>query len=415
MGLKGRAVLSEVGQTSHIAPDLRVVRREARVRLGPRLVDTTMLYAPRSGGVKRYLCAKRAWFAAERPDIRHSLIVPGAADSYDGRGLWSIYTAPLPFGDGYRWPASKTAWMKRLIRQRPSLIEAGDPYTPGLAALRAGQRLGIPVIGFCHTDLAALAALHFGEWAEKPVRRRWAGIYGQFDQVVAPSHYITERLADAGVDGAIALPLGVDVTAFHPGHADRGRLLQRLGLPPDRRLLVFAGRPAREKRIDVLVEAVERLGDPYTLLLIGAGVGAAPADASRVISLPYERDAVGLARLLASCDAFVHANDAEPFGLVVLEAMACGMPVVAPPVGGVAETVDNQVGQLAARSSASAFAEAIEALFVRGPRQVGAAARARAVSRHGWPGVFERLCGVYARATGDAAFGPECEAVVARH
>ena len=371
-----------------------------------------MLYAPRSGGVKRYLSAKRAWFAAERPHVRHSLIVPGAADSYDGRGLWSIYTAPLPFGDGYRWPASKTAWMRRLVRQRPSLIEAGDPYTPGLAALSAGQKLGIPVIGFCHTDLAALAALHFGEWAEKPVRRRWARIYAEFDQVVAPSRYIAERLAEAGVGDAIALPLGVDVAAFNPARADRGRLLERLGLPADRRLLVFAGRPAREKKIDVLIEAVERLGDPYTLLLIGAG--PAPAAAGRVVALPYERDAAGLARLLASCDAFVHANDAEPFGLVVLEAMACGLPVVSPALGGLAETVDDQVGQLAVRSSPAALAEAIEALFARDPHRIGAQARARAVARHGWHGVFERLCEIYARASGDGAFGPHAE-TVARH
>jgi alpha-1,6-mannosyltransferase len=373
-----------------------------------------MLYAPRSGGVKRYLSAKRAWLAAERPQIRHSLVVPGAADSYDGRGLWSIYTAPLPFGDGYRWPASKTAWMKRLIRQRPSLIEAGDPYTPGLAALRAGQRLGIPVIGFCHTDLAALAALHFGDWAEKPVRRRWARVYGQFDQVIAPSRYIAERLADAGVHDAIALPLGVDVAAFHPARADRERLRERLGLSADRRLLVFAGRPAREKKIDVLIEAVERLGDPYTLLLIGAG--PAPTEASRVIALPYEGEAAGLARLLASCDAFVHANDAEPFGLIVLEAMACGLPVVGPSAGGVAETVDDQIGQLAVRSTAAAFAEAIEALFARDPRRIGAHARARAVTRHGWPEVFERLCGVYAQVSGDASFGAQTRAqAIARH
>jgi len=373
-----------------------------------------MLYAPRSGGVKRYLSAKRAWFAAERPGVRHSLVVPGAADSYDGRGLWSIYTAPLPFGDGYRWPASKTAWMKRLVRQRPSLIEAGDPYTPGLAALRAGQRLGVPVIGFCHTDLAALAALHFGEWAEKPVRRRWARIYGQFDGVVAPSRYIAERLAEAGVADAIALPLGVDVATFHPARADRERLRARLGLSADRRLLVFAGRPAREKKIDVLIEAVERLGDPYTLLLIGAGAGAAPAGASRVISLPYERDSVALARLLASCDAFVHANDAEPFGLIVLEAMACGLPVVGPSAGGVAETVDAEVGQLAVQSSAGAFAEAIETLFARDPCLIGVRARSRAVARHGWPGVFERLCGVYAAVTGDGGFTAR-EPAPARH
>ena len=384
-------------------------------RFGPvtRLVDTTMLYAPRSGGVKRYLSAKKAWLAANRPQVRHSLVVPGAADSHDGAGEWSIYAAPLPFGDGYRWPASKTAWMSRLIRQRPSLIEAGDPYTPGLAALRAGARLGVPVIGFCHTDLAALAALHFGEWAEKPVRRRWAKIYNQFDRVVAPSRYIAQRLDDAGVHGATALPLGVDVGQFHPARADREGLRRRLGLSCDRRILVFAGRPAREKKIDVLVEAVARLGDPYTLILVGAGAPDADAP-SNLVCLPYERDAGALARLLASCDAFVHANDAEPFGLIVLEAMACGLPVVAPPVGGVAESVDNQVGQLAARSTGPAFAEAIEALFARDPGLIGARARARAVSRHGWPGVFERLCGIYAQTTGDAAFVAQRKAV-ARH
>lgn len=384
-------------------------------RSGPaRLVDTTMLYAPRSGGVKRYLSAKRGWIAANRPLVRHSLIVPGASDSYDGRGLWSIYTAPLPFGDGYRWPASKTAWMKRLIRQKPSVIEAGDPYTPGLAALRAGAKLDVPVVGFCHTDLAALAALHFGEWAEKPVRRRWAKVYSQFDQVLAPSRYIAERLGEAGVDGAIALPLGVDMATFNPQRADRERLRAHLGLSPDRRLLVFAGRPAREKKIDVLVEAAALLGDPYTLLLIGAGPGAL-ATAPNLITLPYERDPAQLARLLASCDAFVHANDAEPFGLITLEAMACGLPVVAVGSGGLAETVDAGVGVLAERSAPGPFAEAIAALFAGDASTLGVQARVRAVTRHGWDRVFTQLCEVYAGLTGDMAFlrthEPPAEAV----
>ena len=48
--------------------------------------------------------------------------MPGAADSYDGRGLWSIYTAPLPFGDGYRWPASKTAWNSWQLEAGPDGI-----------------------------------------------------------------------------------------------------------------------------------------------------------------------------------------------------------------------------------------------------------------------------------------------------
>src|SRR5688572_27354489 len=79
-----------------------------------RFVDTTMLYAPKSGGVKRYLLAKRDWLAANRPLVRHSLVVPGASEAHDGEGLWSIYTAALPLPDGYRFPATKGTWCKRL-------------------------------------------------------------------------------------------------------------------------------------------------------------------------------------------------------------------------------------------------------------------------------------------------------------
>lgn len=354
-----------------------------------RFVDTTMLYAPKSGGVKRYLMAKRDWLATNRPNVRHSLVVPGASEAYDGEGLWSIYTAALPLPDGYRFPATKGTWCKRLMEHAPDLIEAGDPYTPGLAALMAGKKLGVPVIGFCHTDLGALAALHVGEWAEKPVRKKWAQIYRRFDRVITCSRYMASRLAEDGVDNVVPLPLGVDVAAFDPAYADREAVRRQLGLTPDKRLLVFAGRPAREKRLDVLVDAVELLGDPYVLLLIGAGDGAPASD--RVIELPYEAEPAGLARLLASCDAFVHANDSEPFGLVVLEALASGLPVVGPPTGGIAESIDETVGQLARRSEPAAFAEAIAALFDRDQEMLRLAARARAVERHGWPAVFERL------------------------
>jgi alpha-1,6-mannosyltransferase len=369
-----------------------------------RFVDTTMLYAPKSGGVKRYLTAKRAWLARNRPLVKHSLVVPGHAEAHDGEGLWSIYTAALPLADGYRLPTTKRTWCKRLLEHMPDLIEAGDPYTPGMAALMAGQKLGRPVVGFCHTDLGALAALHIGDWAEKPVRRKWAQIYSRFDRVVAPSRYMAGKLADEGVTGVVALPLGVDVQTFNPQRGDKLSLKARLGLDPDTRLLIFAGRPAREKRLDVLVEAVERLGDPYRLLLIGAGEGAPPSD--QTLHLPYEASQVGLARLLAGCDAFVHANDAEPFGLIVLEAMACGLPVVGPPTGGIAESIDGSVGQLAARADSEAFAEAIAALFERDMAVVSRAARDRAVERHGWSAVFERLCAVYAEVSGASGFLP---------
>ena len=143
---------------------------------------------------------------------------------------------------------------------KPSIIEAGDPYTPGQGALEAGQRVGCPVVGFCHSDPAGLAALHFGEWAKKPVEKRWARLFSQFDRVVSPSRFIARRLEEAGVDNIVVRPLGVEIDTFRPERRDRQWLLDRLGLDEDARLLCFAGRPAKEKNVDVLIEAVPEAG-----------------------------------------------------------------------------------------------------------------------------------------------------------
>ncbi len=364
------------------------------------MVDTTMLFAPKSGGIKRYLLAKRQWLAQHRPALTHTLVAPGATTRRQlDKGMVTIASPRLPFGDGYRWCSSVRKWADQIVMLSPDLIEVGDPYGPAHAALDAGERLGVPVVGFCHSDPAALAALHLGEWAEPPVRRRWARLFRRFDQVVAPSRHIAERLYDAGVPDVHVQHLGVDIDTFHPARADRAALLKQLGLPASTRLLVFAGRAAREKNIDVLLEAAAKLGPPYHLVLIGAGALSKPQ--GNATFLDYRREPKEVARLIASCDAFVHANDREPFGLIVLEAMACGLPIVGVASGGVLELVDAEVGQLAARAEPAAFAEAVEALFSRDLAALSAAARARAVSRHGWNAVFEQLFGLYGALAAD--------------
>jgi alpha-1,6-mannosyltransferase len=389
------------GLDVEVADTLRALKQASQDER-PRLVDTTMLYAPRSGGVKRYLLSKKAWIEANRPGVSHSLIVPGARHRARADGIVQLRATRLPFGDGYRWPSSVKRWSAWVAAMKPSIIEAGDPYTPGQGALEAGQRVGCPVVGFCHSDPAGLAALHFGEWAKKPVEKRWARLFSQFDRVVSPSRFIARRLEEAGVDNIVIRPLGVEVDTFRPDRRDRSWLLKELGLGPDARLLCFAGRPAKEKNVDVLIEAVQKLGAPYYLVLVGAGSGMPAED--RVISLPYEKDPRAVAKIIASCDAFVHANDKEPFGLIVLEAMACGRPVVGVNAGGVAETVDSTVGQLAASAEADDYAQAIEALFARDIEAIGRAAREKAVSRFAWNRVFEDLCMVYGELTGEAAF-----------
>lgn len=379
-------------------PDADGVFVESSSRGRFHLVDTTMMYAPRSGGVKRYLTAKRAWLLSHRPDIAHTLVVPGAVTRSDGPGLYTVSAAKLPFGDGYRMPASPNKWAAVLELIDPDIIEAGDVLVPGHAALIAGQSLGAPVVAVCHTDTPTLAALHLGEWAEQPTFNLWAQAYRRFDHVVAPSRHSASRLAEAGVKQVSVHPLGVDLELFHPSRGDRAALLKRLDFPSDARLLVFAGRPAKEKNIDSMVAAVEKLGDPYRLVLIGAGKDAKYA--SRVACIDFEGEPEKLAGVIASCDAFLHANEGEIFGLVVIEAMAAGLPVIGPNKGGVGELLDETVGQLSNGVDPASLAEAVEALFARDLDALKLAARRRAETRHSWDHTFEGLTRLYTQLLG---------------
>ena len=388
-----------------LAPSLRA--SSDRHPAAPHLLDTTMLFAPKSGGVKRYLLAKRAWLARAHPDLRHTLVTPGPRTRATAEGVVSIRAPLIPFGDGYRIPASLRKWTRIIAHLKPSLIEAGDAYVPGHAALEAAEATGAATVGFCHSDPAALAALHFGEWAAAPAQKRWAKFFSRFDRVIAPSAYIAQRLAESGVPRVAVQPLGVDTDIFHPMRADREVVRSDLGLDSDTRLLVFAGRPAREKNLETLVEAVEALGPRYRLMLIAAGANLRPHP--QVIGLNYVRDSKQLARLIASCDAFVHANDQEPFGLIALEALAAGLPVVGPSTGGVSELIDEEVGQRAQEATAAGMAEAIDALFARDLHAISRAARQRAEERHTWDRAFQGLMRTYGEVLG-ADLSPRLDA-----
>lgn len=355
------------------------------------IVDMTMFYAPASGGVRRYLEAKHRYLRAQH---RHTVLVPGMQASRRG-ALVCLPAPPLPGSGGYRFPLRGRHWMAALEALSPDVIEAGDPYRLGWVALAAARRLRVPVLAFYHSDLARAAQVRLGGMGRRAAGLYLGRLYGGYDRVLAPSHCMLARLQDLGVERAAYQPLGVDVHRFHPRRRDAS-LKARLGLRPDARLLVFVGRAAPEKNLDVLVSAVRRLGRPYHLLLAGPRMPQVRAPNVTVWPRFLRRR---LPALLASADAFVHAGDRETFGLVVLEAMASGVPIVGCRAGGVPELVAPGTGVLAPPRSAAGFAQAVDALFRDDPRAAGQRARAVAVARWSWDAVLPGLLAHY-RAAG---------------
>lgn len=358
------------------------------------IVDTTMFYANASGGVRTYLEAKQQRMAG-LADVRHSVVVPGplALGAREQRPERPP-APPLPFSKGYRFPLRPGPWAEALVALRPDVIEFGDPYVPAWAAVSAGRRLGVPVVGFYHSDLPALAASRLGSWTGPFVRTYIRRLYSQCDLVLAPSRTVAAQLLQMGLEQVEHQHLGVDLERFHPAHADP-TLRRRLGIPAAARLLVFAGRGSREKHLPVLLDAMRLLGRGYHLLLVGVGPQPHLPDNVTVIESfqPVDR----LAAIMAACDALLHGGDQETFGLVVVEAMACGLPVVGINAGAVAELVPASCGELAPSCSPGALAQAVRQLFRRDVVALGQRARAHAEMHFSWDTVVAQLVSRYRR------------------
>jgi alpha-1,6-mannosyltransferase len=361
------------------------------------LVDATLFYSPTSGGVKRYLSAKHAWLAAHT-SWEHTIVVPGRATHLERGGVCTLSGYPVPGTFNYRLPLNPRRWTRLLHALEPTLIEAGDVFHPAWAGWLVAQRRGIPLAGFYHSNLPQLAGRRACGWFSEPVLRRYVRLlYGRCDLVFAPSRLMCEYLRSIGVAQVVHQALGVDTEVFNPTR--RSDLLRKcLALPPRTRVLVYAGRFAEEKNLPVLLQAFARLGRPYHLVLIGGARRARPA--ANVTMLPYRRDSQQLAQWIASADALVHAGTKETFGLVILEAMACGRPVVAARAGAFPEFVDETVGVLAEPDSADGMAAAIVALYERDLEAVGAAARARVLRHYTWSRAFHAQLAAYASLLG---------------
>jgi alpha-1,6-mannosyltransferase len=364
------------------------------------VVDATLFYSPTSGGVKRYLLAKHEWMRAHT-NWRHSLVVPGETENHVPGDISTVAGGLVPGAFNYRLPLNPLRWARAIDALEPDLIEVGDAFHPAWAAASVASRRGIPLIAFYHSNFPQLAGRRLGVNARKLIESYVKLTYERCAQVLAPSRHMVDYLHSIGVRHASCHPLGVDTETFSP--ARRGRDLRaELELPARTRIMVFAGRFSKEKNIPVLEQAFARLGSDHHLLLIGGGESRRDGNVTRV---PYCRDNETLATWFAAADAFVHAGSHETFGLVLLEAMACGRPVVAMRAGAVPELVPEAAGMLATphedvEVAGGNFAEAVSALYGRDLEALGHAARAHVESNYSWNRTLQQLMTRYQVAAG---------------
>jgi glycosyltransferase involved in cell wall biosynthesis len=160
-----------------------------------------------------------------------------------------------------------------------------------------------------------------------------------------------------------------DLAQARRSEMSRRKLIAEAGGGEGTKLLLYAGRVSPEKNVPLLIEMIERLGADFMLIVAGDGPlagwmknEAKTRATGRVRFLGHISDRAKLLHLYADCDAFIHPNPREPFGIAPLEAMAAGLPLVAPNAGGVLSYADETNAWLA-EPNGDAFAAAAGAVF----------------------------------------------------
>jgi alpha-1,6-mannosyltransferase len=388
-----------------------------------KICDLTQFYSPVSGGVKRYISEKVAWMRRARPDDRHVLIVPGEKTACREDGPAKVYTIRSPLVSRtarYRALLNLSAVEEVLERERPDVIESGDPYQIAWKALASGRALGIPVVGFYHSHFpeAYLRSVEkfFGPIAveiTRDVARRYVReLYSRFAATIVPSPALARVLEDWGVPNTRLGELGVDTQLFTPdaGPDESRQVREAIGIAPDKTLLLYVGRLSPEKNISTLFAAFESLarrpeGDRFALLITGDGPGRRALTrlmehTPHVHWLPYQGSGPQLARLYRTADLFVHPGVQETFGLVALESQACGTPVVGISGSYMDRIIFTNQEHWATENTAPALAEAIRSMARRDLQAEGASAADRVRRYYDWNSVFTRLFAVYGEVIG---------------
>lgn len=277
----------------------------------------------------------------------------------------------------------------------PDVVHLASPFFLGNYASRVAERLGVPTLSIYQTDIAGFAR-HYGLTMAHDSLKRWvAKIHSHTTRTLAPSNWSCEDLRMSGVSNVHLWPRGVDSEKFSPEKRNITLRCDLLGNRPDRKLIGYVGRLANEKRIDDLATLDAR--DDIQLVIVGEG----PARARLERVLPNAKfvgyqSGESLARYYASLDIFIHTGKHETFCQSVQEALASGVPVIAPNFGGPTDLVKHGwTGYLIDTENSYSLNHAVNQIFqLSEPALMGFRARESVIERS-WHSVNTQLIAHY--------------------
>lgn len=304
-----------------------------------RIALVTESFLPQINGVTNSVLRILEHLAAEGHEAL--VIAPESVDGPDTYAGFRIKRVPSIEVKGLLPVAFPQRMIEPLIDGfSPDVIHLASPIFLGNYAAKIAQRLEIPSLSVYQTDVAGFAR-HYGLSVAHSSLKKWvAKIHSQTTRTLAPSRWSCLDLEKSGVKNVHLWQRGVDAVKYSPARRDENLRLNLLGENRDRKFVGYVGRLANEKRVDDLA-VLDRRSD-IQLVIIGDG----PARTKLERALPNAvfvgyQSGEQLARYYASLDIFVHTGKHETFCQSIQEALASGVPVIAPNTGGPTDLVNH--------------------------------------------------------------------------
>jgi len=281
--------------------------------------------------------------------------------------LVSIPAVPIPGRSEYRLPVALPAGVRRDLAQfKPNVVHVSSPDIVGHRAVTWARRRKIAAVASVHTRFDTYLAYYHLQALEPLARDIMRRFYHRCEVVLAPAETTAAILRAQRMNRDIALwARGVDREQFNPERRDMA-WRRSMGIRDDEIVISFLGRIVMEKGLDVFSDAIHAFADrgfKPRVLVIGEGP-ARPWFEQQLPKAIFTGQLTGndLARALASSDLFLNPSITEAFGNVTLEAMACGLPVIAAESTGATNIVrDRLTGTLVDGTEPDEFADALEA------------------------------------------------------
>ncbi len=325
-------------------------------------------------------------------------------------GVASITRLPAMGWPGYhdvRVALSGTGRLSRILEDySPDVVHLASPFVLGWTAVKAAQDLGLPTVAVYQTEVPSYADRYRMGWGEGILWNRVRNIHQRADLNLVPSTYAMRQLEQLGVEQLRLWPRGVDAARFNP--AKRSATLRSQWAPDGEIVVGYVGRLAAEKQVEDLGRLASIPG--IKVVIVGEG----PSRPKLEAMLP---DAVftgflsgeELAQATASFDLFVHCGELETFCQTIQEALASGVPVIAPRRGGPIDLVNHgETGFLYTPGRLDEMVDYVRLLVDNDEQRLRYGNHARvSVEGRTWAKVCEQLMGLYAEAIQSRAVLPD--------